>query len=360
MRPSWKRCESPRVLPRLVRRARGAAPLVLDEAVAVAVAPLVDPARAPRSAGSLQLAARARRRRSSARPRRAGRGRAASRRPCRSTRGTSARRPCPCRTSWTIFPGSASIAGRPRVACSSASTSSAVRASSGPNSSVCRHVISVSRPKTVMNHGIPAAGSVPSRRPCGCAATARSATERLKEWRRSSQSRGAAARAAARPRAIAHVHELLAEAPLAPSRRIWSPSRSAMTSMRSSTPRAAPSSTCQRDVEPSTAPGCERITCVRAPAVRSTNTNWLCSASKSAAPAAAAAARVGVAEREVVLLDREDVREVAAEREADLERERLHRSLRITIRVLHAVADEALPRDRQRVLRKAARGGLRR
>src|ERR671931_54865 len=43
----------------------------------------------------------------------------------------------------------------------SASTSNAVRASSGPNSSVCRHVMIVSRPNTLMNHGTPAPGSLP-------------------------------------------------------------------------------------------------------------------------------------------------------------------------------------------------------
>ena len=69
--------------------------------------------------------------------------------------------PCRCRTSWTIFPGSASIDGSSSFACRSASTSSAVRASSGPNRSVCRHVMIVSRPKTVMNHGTPAPGSLP-------------------------------------------------------------------------------------------------------------------------------------------------------------------------------------------------------
>ena len=45
-------------------------------------------------------------------------------------------------------------------ACSIASSSSEAIASSGPSSIVCRLVISVSRPKTVMNHGIPAAGSL--------------------------------------------------------------------------------------------------------------------------------------------------------------------------------------------------------
>ena len=91
--PSWKRCESPRVLPRLVLEPARGAPLVLDEAVAVAVAVLVDPAQR-RHGRLLQLRARRPRRRSSARPPTAARGRAASRRPCRSRCGTTSGRPC--------------------------------------------------------------------------------------------------------------------------------------------------------------------------------------------------------------------------------------------------------------------------
>ena len=82
------------VLPRLVLEAARRAPLVLDEPVAVAVAVLVDPARAPR-APARAAARRAPRRPSSARPRRAGRGRAASRRRCRSTCRTTSRPPGP-------------------------------------------------------------------------------------------------------------------------------------------------------------------------------------------------------------------------------------------------------------------------
>ena len=62
----------------------------------------------------------------------------------------------------------------------------------------------------------------------------------------------------------------------------------------------------------------------------------------------------GVAEREVVRLDREDVREVGPELERELEGDRLHRLVLDDHVVLHAVADEAVPDDRERVLRQAA------
>ena len=59
-----------------------------------------------------------------------------------------------------------------------------------------------------------------------------------------------------------------------------------------------------------------------------------------------------VAEREVVLLDREDVREVGGQLERQLEGERLHRLVLDDDPVLHALADEAVPDDRDRVLRQ--------
>ena len=94
----------------------------------------------------------------------------------------------PERSSCTIFPGSASTSGLTSCACSSVSTSSAVRASSGPKSSVCRHVISVSRPKTVMNHGIPAAGIRPVRPVPRIRSEARSETDWKNAWSIKSQS----------------------------------------------------------------------------------------------------------------------------------------------------------------------------
>ena len=80
------------------------------------------------------------------------------------------------------------MSGLSSRACSSASTSSAVRASSGPKSNVCRQVMIVSRPKTVMNQGIPAAGRRPVRPAPRIRSEARSETDWKKECERSSQS----------------------------------------------------------------------------------------------------------------------------------------------------------------------------
>src|SRR5438105_14441657 len=62
-----------------------------------------------------------------------------------------------------------------------------------------------------------------------------------------------------------------------------------------------------------------------------------------------------VAEREVVGLDGEDVREVARELEPELERDRLHALVLDHDHVLHPLADEAPPLDREDVLAEAAR-----
>ena len=75
-------------------------------------------------------------------------------------------------------------------------------ASSGPNSSVCKDEMSVSRPNTVMNHGVPAASSRPptSESPARMRSPARSATDVFHVCTRPSQrarSRGADARHAA-------------------------------------------------------------------------------------------------------------------------------------------------------------------
>ena len=63
--------------------------------------------------------------------------------------------------------------------------------------------------------------------------------------------------------------------------------------------------------------------------------------------------RLGVTEREVVLLDRDDVREVGADLELELERERLGALVAQDQVILHPLADEALAGDRERVLREA-------
>ena len=61
-----------------------------------------------------------------------------------------------------------------------------------------------------------------------------------------------------------------------------------------------------------------------------------------------------VAEREVVVLDGEDVREVVAELERELEADLLHALVLDAEAVLHALADEAVARDRDRVLGELA------
>ncbi len=96
------------------------------------------------------------------------------------------------------MPGSASMVGSSSCACSSVSASSAPIAISGPRSSVCNDVIAVSRPKTVMNHGIPAAKSGRRNWPVRIRKAARSPIERSNERRRLSQS-SAHARDAQRP-----------------------------------------------------------------------------------------------------------------------------------------------------------------
>ena len=62
----------------------------------------------------------------------------------------------PRRTSCRILPGSASAAGSSTRACSRASTLSTPRAISGSSHSVSSAVISASRPKNVLNQGMPA------------------------------------------------------------------------------------------------------------------------------------------------------------------------------------------------------------
>ena len=62
-----------------------------------------------------------------------------------------------------------------------------------------------------------------------------------------------------------------------------------------------------------------------------------------------------VPEREVVILHGEDVREVGAELDPQVELDRFHALVHDRDRVLHPVPDEPLPADRQRVLRQTFR-----
>ena len=66
----------------------------------------------------------------------------------------------------------------------------------------------------------------------------------------------------------------------------------------------------------------------------------------------------GVAEREVVLLDRDDVREVGADVERELEAERSCRLVPDDEVILHPLAHESLARDRERVLREPVGDGV--
>jgi len=61
-----------------------------------------------------------------------------------------------------IFPGSSSRKASSFSAWRAASTRSVVRASSGRYGRVWKLVIRLSRPNSVMNHGSPAAGRLPS------------------------------------------------------------------------------------------------------------------------------------------------------------------------------------------------------
>ena len=173
-----------RVLPRLVLEA-GGAPLVLDEAVAVAVA-VRRRSRRGRPAQARGAAARAPRRPSSARPPTGARGTAVSRRPSRSSARTTSPRPGRSAARGGSSPARRRSWGRRRRAWSAASVSSALIASSGPRSMVWRLVMIVSRPNTVMNQGMPAAGRCPGPSPARSRSAARSATDWSNEWRSSS------------------------------------------------------------------------------------------------------------------------------------------------------------------------------
>ncbi len=145
------------------------------------------------------------------------------------------------------------------------------------------HVISVSRPKTVMNHGMPAAAAFRGRRPDAprIRSDARSLTDWPKERPRSSHSARscgtrschAASESRTRPRS-------------SPKRRSTargtssSPSATGTTSMRTSQCSRGPSEMSYEIVEPFTVPRCERMICVRSESPGSANTNWLCSSSK--------------------------------------------------------------------------------
>ena len=147
-----------RVLPALVEQTGRGASLVFDEAVAVAIAPVVDPGQGARGR-SATAGRRARRRRSSRGSRRAGPARAASSRWSRSTgeNGSSPVRVIsPVRNSCRILPGSASRHASTSVAWWAARISSVSIARRGAKATLWSDVMSESRPNSVANHGTPA------------------------------------------------------------------------------------------------------------------------------------------------------------------------------------------------------------
>ena len=203
-----------------------------------------------------------------------------------------------------------------------------------------------------MNHGIPAAGSEPS--PLRIRSEARSATERENEWCRSSQLVRSCG-----TRSFQAVSDSRTCTSSSPKRRStargasWSPSRSAWTSTRTAQRARGSRSIRQQIVAPSTSPRSERITCVRAALSGSTNRNWLSPSSNTGVDRGRQRlGRLRIAEREVVVLDGEDVREVGAEAERELERDRLHGVVLDAEVILHSHADEALARDREHVRRQ--------
>ena len=162
------------------------------------------------------------------------------------------------------------------------------------------HVISESRPNTVMNHGIPAAGSrpEPTRPAPRIRSAARSATECENEWPSSSQlaricgtrSSHAESDSRTRPRS-------------SPNRRSTvrfgtssSPSSDITTSTRTYHVSRGASSMSHEIPDAVGSPGSERISCVRSTSSPngSSNRNWFCSSSKyGATTGGSGAARTG-------------------------------------------------------------------
>ena len=187
-----------------------------------------------RSAGSRSSLRRARRRPSSATPPRAASGRAASRRPSRSSGGTSSRAALPWRTSWTIFPGSASIDGSSSVGLQLGERRERVARELGPE----QQRLQARDERVAAEHGHeprhPGGRQLPTQPAFGCASAAR--RDRRPTGRTSA---GAAPtrpqlRHAELPRGerVTHARALLAEAALDVGGTTASPSDTGTTSMR--------------------------------------------------------------------------------------------------------------------------------
>ena len=358
--PSWKRCESPESFhdwfssPRGVRRSYSTNP-------SPSRSPYSSIHRNAASAGSLQLE----RERAVVRPAPGLREQDQEQRrrvgACRSSGRTSGPRTCRAAPRARSSPARRRATGSSSVAWSAASSRSAPRASSGPNSRVCRHVISVSRPKIVMNHGMPAAGSRPCpASPARMRSAARSLTDRENVWRRSSQSARICGTLQLPGR------ERLAEHARAPRRSAArrragaasaAPSGVGTTSIRSFHVSRGASATSNAIADPFDVALAPRrgSACCRSPPGRRARTG-------SASARRTRHDRVGqrlraarVAEREVPLLDGDDVCEVGAELDPDADVELLRRHVRERDVILHPVADEALALDRHRVEREIRR-----
>ena len=143
----------------------------------------------------------------------------------------------------------------------------------------------VSRPNTVMNHGIPAAGSIAESRVFEprMRSAARSLTDWLNEFSSSSHSARscgtrschAASESRTRPRSSPNWRSTVFGTTA-------SPSETTTTSMRISHRSRGASSTGKAIAEPLTFPRCERMICVQSASSGSLSTNWLCSSSKRA------------------------------------------------------------------------------
>ena len=206
----------------------------------------------------------------------------------------------------------------------------------------------MSRPKTVMNHGIPAAGScaIPALPP-RMRSAARSETERSYECLSGSQvvsssgTRSCQAGSESRTRASRRRAPRPSVAPRGRGRRVGqlpAPARRELDPVADGAAVDLPSS--------------EKATWVRARLLRRSSRT---SRSPSSRVSTGVGERLGarrVAEREVVLLDREDVREVVRHLDRELERDRLPGHVLDRDPLLHRVRDEALPDDRDRVLRE--------
>ena len=158
---------------------------------------------------------------------------------------------------------------------------------------------------------------------------------------------------------LPHVLALLAEVPLDCVRlRLLARERGDDVDAQSSASRGEVE--VEADARPSIVPRREKSTCVLAPPSRlSSSTSWFAApAVAHRRPAAAAAGRAGVAEGEVVLLDRDDVREVGTDLELELECQRREALVPEHEHVLHPVAHEPLARDRERVLHEPVRDGV--